>query len=368
MDFEPMQAFLNEAKWLKEPERERSLFDIGARGYFENPTSDLLSFFVDPDAEHGFGNAILSALLDCFPEKLQPALDQRYLKHSPDREWVTSLNQRIDLVLESERWVLAIEHKIYHVFRNDFSHYGEDLSQRLSGQNNRQILCAVLSPGGQAPNAPGWIGISYADFLPRLRSTTGFLYEQYGENKWLVFLREFLLHLEKLTMTRTFTDAQEKYVLKHLGEIDALTQAKEAVLDSLRHRLQEGVNSRLDDSNSPITSWKENWPIGPALRFAPQGWQGYSNVVVFLDKERPGTVRVQPYIDKKNGGIDKLREHGIDIDRLNFSHTCNYYLLFQDFDWMNWEAVEKAVMLYLRAIIRMETDWQRKTQKEAKSN
>src|SRR5690554_3780945 len=225
MDVERMKALLKEAEQFQGPDREQTLFDIGARGYFENPTTDLLAFFLDPAAEHGFGNAVLSALLDSLPEALQPAACERYLTRPPGREWVTSRQQRIDLVLESDQWVLAVEHKVYHGLHNDFAHYGEDLALRLSGQDSRQVLCIVLSPGGQAPDAPGWLGIGYPYFLQRLRSAAGSLYEQLGESKWLLFLREFVIHLENLTMTDTLTDAQEQFALEHLGEIEALTKA-----------------------------------------------------------------------------------------------------------------------------------------------
>ncbi|WP_017430530.1 PD-(D/E)XK nuclease family protein [Vreelandella jeotgali] len=361
MGVERMKALLSGMPDLQQlAHRERTLFDVGARGYFENPTSDLLAFFLDSDAEHEFGNVVLSALLECLPDQQQPELEERYLIRSPAREWVTSQQQRIDLVLESERWVLAVEHKIYHDLSNDFAHYSEDLSLRLSGQDNRQVLCVVLSPEGLAPHPTGWLGIRYADFLARLRVAVRCLCEQHGESKWLLFLREFIIHLENLTVTDTLTDAQEQYVLENLGNIEALTQARNDALESLRYRLQEGINSRLGDLEIPITSSTKNWPVGPALHFVPLGWKGNSIVVVFLSKDHPKTVRVQPYIDKRNGDINALRKHGIDVNHFdNHSIGRDYYLLFHDFKEMHWEAIEKAAADYLRAIISMESEWQK---------
>ncbi|WP_110070851.1 PD-(D/E)XK nuclease family protein [Halomonas sp. A11-A] len=360
MDVERMKALLEGAARLRRPARERTLFDIGARGYFENPTTDLLAFFLDPAAEHGFGNAVLSALLDSLPEPLQPAASERYLTRPPVREWVTSQQQRIDLVLESDRWVIAVEHKVYHGLHNDFAHYGDDLALRLSDQDSRQVLCVVLSPGGQAPDAPGWLGIGYPDFLRRLRSAAGSLYEQHGESKWLLFLREFVIHLENLTMTDTLTDAQEQFALEHLGEIEALTKAKNDALASLRLRLQEGLNTRLDDLGLPITSWQENWPVGPALRFAPNGWQSHSSVVIYLEPQTPKRVWVQTYIDRRNGDLAELAGKGIDCNQFD-EHKVGRtsYNLYHGFPSMEWEAIEEAAASYLRAIIAMEIDWQR---------
>lgn len=360
MDVDRMQALLDGAARFQRPAREQTLFDIGARGYFENPTSDLLAFFLDPEAEHRFGNVILSSLLDSLPESHQPAPRERYLTRPPVREWMTSRQQRIDLVLESDRWVLAIEHKIYHGLHNDFTHYGEDLALRLSGQDSRQVLCVVLSPGGQASEAPGWLGIGYPDFLRRLRSAAGSLYEQHGESKWLLFLREFVIHLENLTMTDTLTDAQEQFALEHLGEIEALTKVKNEALDSLRLRLQEGLNTQLGDLGLSITSWQENWPVGPALRFSPHGWQGHSNVVIYLEPQTPKKVWVQVYIDRRNGDLVQLEEQGIDRNQFDEHKIVKWhYNFYTGFSMMEWEAIEGAVAMYLRTIIDMEIDWQR---------
>lgn len=359
MDVSHIKVLLKEASQFHKPRRERTLFDIGARGYFENPTTDLLAFFCYPEGEHGLGDAVLVALLDCLPPKNQPASGERYLTCRPEREWVTSLEQRIDLVLKSDNWVLAIENKIYHGLQNDFIHYADDLTMRLAGSDSRQMLYAVLSPDGRAPDAPGWLGISYSDLLCRLRETIGTLYEQYGDNKWLLFLREFALHLENLTMTETLTEVQEQYVLKHLGEIDALAKIKDNALLSLRQRLQEGINEAISDLGITVNDKQENWDVGPALRFVPDGWKGNSSVVVFLSKDHPGTVRVQPYIDKQNGDYLQLRTHGIDINRFDdHGASGNSYVFFHDFSSMDWEAVEKAAARYMRSIIQMENGWQ----------
>lgn len=369
MSVKRMKTLLKGMRDLQGEPRERNLFDIGARGHFENPTSDLLAFFLYPNAEHGFGNAVLLALLECLPDQQQPGLEERYLIRSPAREWVTSQQQRIDLVLESERWVLAVEHKIYHDLSNDFVHYSKDLYLRLPGQDNRRVLCVVLSPEGLVPHSTGWVGIKYADFLARLRIAERSLYEQHSENKWLLFFREFIMHLENLTVTDTLTDAQEQYVLENLGDIEDLNQAKNDALESLRYRLQDSISSRLGDLELAITSWKKHWPVGPALHFVPHGWKGNSIVVVFLSKDHPETVRVQSYIDKRNGDINALKKHGIDVNSFD-DHSVgrDYYLLFHDFKEMHWEAIEEAAANYLRAIINMERGWQDQRVSEAISD
>jgi hypothetical protein len=48
---------------IKSITREKTIFDIGGKGYFENPLTDLLAFYSDPDEEHGFGDILIQELL-----------------------------------------------------------------------------------------------------------------------------------------------------------------------------------------------------------------------------------------------------------------------------------------------------------------
>lgn len=49
-----IEALLDRIKAIpKMDPRERTIFEIGSRGYYENPTTDILAFFVDNNAEHG---------------------------------------------------------------------------------------------------------------------------------------------------------------------------------------------------------------------------------------------------------------------------------------------------------------------------
>jgi hypothetical protein len=60
-----MEACLNEVGKYVRPPKEKTLFPLGGRAYYENPALDLLAFFLRPDAEHGFNGLFLQAFLKC---------------------------------------------------------------------------------------------------------------------------------------------------------------------------------------------------------------------------------------------------------------------------------------------------------------
>lgn len=84
MDLEQLRALLTKAERFYQPEREPSIFALGGRGYYENPTTDLLAFFLDPAQVHGLEECFLTALLNCLPNTstLTPSL-----RAAPSARW-----------------------------------------------------------------------------------------------------------------------------------------------------------------------------------------------------------------------------------------------------------------------------------------
>lgn len=49
---------------------EPTIFSIGSKGYYENPTTDILAFFLDDKASHGLGSLVLEALVNTLPDSV----------------------------------------------------------------------------------------------------------------------------------------------------------------------------------------------------------------------------------------------------------------------------------------------------------
>src|ERR1039457_4692677 len=115
-----LEDFLNEIGKHVPPPKERTLFSLGGKGYYENPASDLLAFFLKPDAEHGFKDLFLKAFLECMKGGYA---DLGTAGATVRREDVTEEGNRPDLVVQGQDWVLLIENKIYHAQVNPFETY-----------------------------------------------------------------------------------------------------------------------------------------------------------------------------------------------------------------------------------------------------
>ena len=68
-NLESYKALIDKFKQLDIVTRELTLFDVGARGHFENPTTELLSFFLDTTKAHNLG--------DCFFKGIKYLLEKK---------------------------------------------------------------------------------------------------------------------------------------------------------------------------------------------------------------------------------------------------------------------------------------------------
>ena len=116
---EEYKILLQNAKTLKIPDKEKNVFSLGGRGHYENPISDILSFFIDPNEEHGFNSLFLRSIFEAAKSEM-PLLET---VKAPIREVRTDLGNRIDLLVEGDEWVLTIENKIRHDAVNPFDDY-----------------------------------------------------------------------------------------------------------------------------------------------------------------------------------------------------------------------------------------------------
>lgn len=288
MDLEQASALLANAEKHHQAALQPSIFALGGRGYYENPTTDLLAFFLDPAQIHGFGECFLRALLSCVCPRQVP---DPTLVLPPQREVSTLNGNRIDLLLEGEDWLLILENKILHGQVNPFADY-EFHAGTLTHMNNRRAYFAVLSPTGKSANE-NWVGLSYPAFIKALREALAPHKESQPLNKWQVLADEFLLHLENITMERAMSDDSIGFVFENLPQISALSKLRDQAFEALNSKILARLEAEIP-GYVPYTR-RHTWPDGPTLRFACNDWEEYSDVVVFFDCGQPSlrpTVRV----------------------------------------------------------------------------
>jgi len=277
-------------------DREKNILSIGARGYYENPTSDLLSFFLDPTEDHMLGDLVLSCLLECLPDsKPFPGLEG-----APEREYITEAGNRIDLLLNGNSWVMAIENKLEHSPNNPFEEY------KTSVEKNKNLLgkeryFVILAPYN--PYVSGLVWISYRCLLDKVRKKLGEKLVISGFSKWGMFLREFLLNIEG-QLGRDMNENEFGFIQSNYADIVFLMSLHEEYMTRLSEIVRRASEEVL--GSNPASVKRHNWRSdGIALRvYLNQDRQDNATLLVCPD----GKFRIQFYVQEnaRNEGIERL--------------------------------------------------------------
>ena len=270
--------------------RESNLFSIGGRGYYENPTTDMLAFFLDPTGEHDLGNLVLSCILECLQlNNVSPSLER-----PPIREYYTYESNRIDLVLEGENWVIAIENKLMHKLINNLVDYKSSITDRFVDKEKHFV---VLSLREEKPKEP-WKCLRYEDFIHLLKARFGENLVSSGFTKWAIFLREFILNIESYMASnmdsKDFEFARTKY-----ADFKRLEILYRNYTNELKNKVRKWVEDEEDIDPPELDVRKETWSSEVAIRAYPLDPNERVDDVTLLVCE-DGTFNVLIYIEERN--------------------------------------------------------------------
>ena len=272
MDLENLKKTLEDAKTFFQPEVEATVFSIGGRGYYENPISDILAFFLNPQEAHGFGTLFLDAFWTALNVVSPPqSID---IIGSPKREVSTESGKRIDLLLEGDEWVLVIENKIYHHQSNPFKEYEQYIKNNYEG---KEAIFSILSPSGSSASKE-WKPLSYKKFVEELKRNIGNILIDAQYSKWLVFLRDFILNLEQYAVRYDMDLKAINFIEDNYQDVYEVVRLRESYISYLQETGLEKLKTLFPDQN--FTTTIHNWKHGPAIRYYSESWVGKSNIVI----------------------------------------------------------------------------------------
>lgn len=259
--------------------KEKTFFSIGGLGYYENPTSDVLAFFLTPEEQHGFGTLFLQAFFECMPDTVNYAgLDLSAVTISRE-ERINGGDGRIDVYVRGDGWSLIIENKIWHWAANDFAAYGAYAQAKKS---HLVILAPRLTD-----DVPGWKSVTYRDYCAALRRLLPALCFNSSFSKWQVLAHEFIMHLEEeiYGSANLMTQEQITLVENNLSGFDDAIKLRKAYSEYLCDELSRELSTALPGQALKSHSYEwgpecqgENWAFSlevkrkPKTQFRPLIW------------------------------------------------------------------------------------------------
>ena len=269
------------------PPEDRKLTFMKVAGYphYENVCSNILAFYLKPGEDHRLDTLLLDCLLELHPKAVNLSAGDDIKVH---REYSTSANQRIDLVIEADSYVIAIENKVRHRLDNDLNHYA-DTTQELCG-DSKIPLCFVLAPTYQhAALKDGFHPITYQELWSKLESKLGH-HIAAADPKWLPYLIDFI------ETTKNFTSAShmeltesDQFIIKHHEQVEHLNDARSHFYSKLSDQLRSLRDNMHQDEELDVVLVKKPWiyrsttlvfdliindhAIAWDLLITPKGWE-----------------------------------------------------------------------------------------------
>ena len=170
------------------PDISKSIFDITGYPHYENVSSNILAFYLNPNNEHGLGNLLYSSLLNLLGgNESQPDNVQI------NREVSTQKGGSLDIVIETDTQIIGIENKIQAPLHNDLADYSATLDE-WAVSNQLDAIKIILSTKKEQESS-GFVCITYENFWKKIRARLG-NYVSTSSQKWLLYLVDFMSTIE----------------------------------------------------------------------------------------------------------------------------------------------------------------------------
>ena len=211
---------------------ERTFMEVSGYPHYENVCSNILRFFLDPTAEHGLRDMLLSSFL--------AMAGRGDISVPPDvsisREYPADDQKRIDLVVACDSFVLGVENKIFHWEANDFRNYGRVLDRIGRGKETiKVVLCLRTNPSLPALEGD-FVRYQYEQLWGCVRSKLGG-YLQQANPKWVTFLLEFMATTTRLSATNMELTKNDHFFIENDSEIEKMIGERNAFLGRLNQKV-----------------------------------------------------------------------------------------------------------------------------------
>ena len=287
-DLDRFKALIDKFRALDFTDEELNLFDVGTRGHFENPTTELLSFFLNSANHHGLGNSFFRGLESAIAKK--NILSNLGTFESVETEVSTQNGKRIDLLVETDTSLIIMECKIYHHQNNPFDEYtafgNERLNKGTQDSASKTLIKLVLCLNGKVSAelaAEGWHGISYNELVQHIEKSLSKTMFDNPYNKWVLFAREFLLHLKGLNTMTEINKDELSFLTENLNEF---AQLSDYIYNNLMPKIGTRISSDLNTSDLQDFECKVKhakwYYYDPIIRFSNLNWTTGSDIVLWM--------------------------------------------------------------------------------------
>lgn len=197
----------------------KSILEIAGFPHYENVISNLLAFYFDPMEDHNLGDLFLKSLFIA-----TNSIDE--YSYSGDanimREVSTKNNKRIDIVIDTENFAIAIENKIFHHAKNNpFEEYQQYLEKEYAGKHHKAFILSLRNEDKPANTI--FEPLTYSVFFEALINQLG-AYISNDNVFHATYVKDFVRTINNLIDTQIMKDESLEFLKNNYGEVKQINE------------------------------------------------------------------------------------------------------------------------------------------------
>lgn len=222
---------LHDFESLPDSIKSESIFDVAGYPHYENVSSNILAFYLNPNNEHGLGNLLFSSLMN-----LAGGSEIQQDNVQISREVSTNKGGRLDIVIETDNQIIGIENKIYHHLNNDLDDYSRSIDEWAKPNNldTTKIILSIRNEG----DSSGFINVTYEKYWQKIKENLG-SYVTTSSQKWVLYLIDFMSTIEKLNGSNMEIDDNDQFFIENEERVNSLINARNKFISKLNGKIRE---------------------------------------------------------------------------------------------------------------------------------
>lgn len=241
-DKEALLKFMQDAECLDALSKwtnDFNIFDVLKISRTEIRHSNLLSWLIDPNENHGLGDSFLYGIIVLLSKELDQKTALHLLSSDLYSYNVFRESNHIDILLISNqnRVVLAIENK---VGAHEHNSGNSEESQLITYKNkitsqyyDYKKIYIYLTPDGEEPSDNDWITLNYSDVVTVLEKVYSSKANQLGSDVSLL-IKNYIDNIEKnITMDQELINLCNSIYNKHRRALDLIFENRDDVVSQI---------------------------------------------------------------------------------------------------------------------------------------
>lgn len=222
-----------------------NIFNCGLKNYYENPTTDLLAYFIERSADTAEKEFFKTLTKNLLSKAGVPNFESLEDFESVDTQVTTMNGNRIDLLLETANCVFVFEAKISHEINNPFDDYMAYCNEQYK---SKHIYYYLLTKN---PNKhpQGWHNITYSELVKSEAKKTPI-------TKLDFYIEDFASHLQLLCRDIDMNDSEIQYVIENSKAISFLFKSFYLINEQIMVKLN---NIFKDPENNKFSLASKGW-------------------------------------------------------------------------------------------------------------